>query len=312
MQPTDNSQVMHGSQETGFHPVFSGVLKRTKDIRDFKLGRVQAPVQRPASYMPAEFFAMNSVSQGRQPDCGGASGMNLLQLKRFYQKLVTAYENLSMRFLYAYEKSVDGYAGTDGTTIKAIGQALTTAGSSREELCQNDTLLSFTDFSNWNAVTPEAKADALPRKFSSYAFLENPTMESIKQAIFQNQAVILQVRLGNEWWTAANGSASYLEKDICPMRPPKPIVSGHFVVAGAYDENYIYFINSFGTSWGRNGFGYFGANYMPYVIEGLTIMDVAPEVLTPQQYTWFENILINIQTALNSISAQISQKVAKK
>lgn len=318
MQPTVNPQDTHGDVNTGFHSVFSGVhSRRQPSLKDFKLGRTQAPVSRPASYMPNEFFNMTSVSQGKQPDCGGAGGMNYLEYLRYCQLLsqvggpqTIVYENLSMRFLYDFEKSIDGFPGQDGTTIKAIGMALTVVGSCREELCQNDTTLSNKDFANWSTVSQAAKDDALPRKLNSYLFLDDLSMEGIKQAIFQNKAVVLEAKIGNEWYTAPNGNPSYLEADVCPIRPPKPVISAHFFVAGAYDENYIYFINSFGSNWGRHGFGYFGQNYIPYVTDGLVVSTTPPQVLTPTQYNWYESILISIQNVIDSIKASMKGRPA--
>ena len=109
--------------------------------------------------------------------------------------------------------------------------------------------------------------------------LNDLSFDGIKKAIYENGLVLLGVHVGNEWWTAPNGNSSWQEADILPLRPPKVRISGHAILAYGYDENYIYFRNSFGSTWGREGDGYFGANYASQVYEGWIFKDLAPEVV---------------------------------
>lgn len=144
----------------------------------------------------------------------------------------------------------------------------------------NDVTLAVPTYSNAALIPPEAFTVAKDRLVKSYVALTDLSFAGIKAAIAQNKVVLLGVKVGNEWWTAANGQTSWNPTAIFPLRPPANVVSGHAILAYGYDENYIYFRNSWSTEWGNNGNGFFGADYIPFVQEAWTFMDLAPEVVT--------------------------------
>jgi hypothetical protein len=53
------------------------------------------------------------------------------------------------------------------------------------------------------------------------------------------------------------------------------VVRGHLIVGHSYDEDNIYFLNSFGPTWGKKGHGWFGRNYMPWINDAGTLIDLA-------------------------------------
>jgi hypothetical protein len=286
-----------------------GVLPNPEDSRDFKLGSIQPPVAIPASFMPTGFFNLVAMMQDEQPACGGFSGDEMHKYLRSLKSGTV--EDLDPRFLYAAEKTLDGVPTQEGTTIRAIGQALIQYGSCLTSLFPDDTSLSVADYCNFSLVPQTAITDAATRKAANYFFLDDLSMNGIKQAIYLNNGAILEVKVGDEWWTAANGTTSWAAADILPLRPPATVVSGHFIFAGAYDANYIYFINSWSQEWGQNGFGFFGENYIPEVTTGLTLVEVPASVkqaLSAQQVTLAQQIITDIKEAATFIAKELQQK----
>jgi len=171
-------------------------------------------------------------------------------------------------------KTFDGYALTDGTDMRSIFKSIQNAGALDYRLFDNDTTLPLLTYSDRKTVSLEMRNKAKPHIAEPYAFVSDLTFSGLKRAIYQYKGVILLLKIGKEFWTNKEGKSSWKEKDILPLRPPEKIVSGHFVVAHSFDENRIYFSNSFSTDWGQKGHGYFEENYMPYVISAGTTIDV--------------------------------------
>jgi hypothetical protein len=124
-------------------------------------------------------------------------------------------------------------------------------------------------------TTPQMNADAALHKIAGgYAFQWAPTFQGIKDAIYQHKAVILAMNVGQEFWTNHNDQPSW-GVDIFPLQATFPATSGHFVLAYAYDENYIYFLNQWSDAWGKKGIGWFGVDYSHRVTQLGTAVDVS-------------------------------------
>jgi hypothetical protein len=234
-----------------------GALPRTPDRRDFKLGLSQAPVQVPAVYMP-DRSNIPKKFQGKWGTCGGHAGA----------MFVSILENLDLspKYLWKQIKKIDnwkqnGWSLNDGTDIRSIFKALQNTGVCHEALCPDNLQDSIEQYSDPAALTDPMLNDAYPHGVTSYAFTESPSWEQLRQAIFQTGAVVARLDIGDGWWV--NG---WSEAATCPLKLGNK-VGGHFVTLWGYDQSYIYFRNSWGTDWGRNGDGYFGRDYLPYVTE---------------------------------------------
>lgn len=235
-----------------------GGLEKPLDTRDIKLGAAAAPVYTfPPTLTNAQAWAQAVEYQGQQPACGAHSGSEL--------EGITRKSRYSPRWAWFDIKSFDQLPLDSGTNMRAVFQSVTKGrGSLDFSLLGNDVTLSEQDYAH-PAITPTMTANAAQTLGYGYGFIADLTFNGIKQFIANHGPCIILLQVGDEWWTAANGTGSWAEKDILPLGPPKLVVSGHFVVLHSYDENYIYFLNSWGNTWGRAGHGYFGANYMPFV-----------------------------------------------
>jgi len=242
---------------------FNGAIEKEPTEQDVLLGSFTQS-SRPDVYMP-DFLGIIEM-QGKRPACGAHSGQSLKQVLSNFRG--------SPRFLWNKIKQIDGYGASAGTDMLSIMKSLKNNGICFFDLIGNDVTLSDSDYAN-PTISNDINDEAKLHKIDTYAFEWNPTFESLKQAIYDHKAVIMLLRVGAEWWTKDNNLGnSWEEKDILPLRTNVPITSGHFVVAFAYDEKYIYFINEWSDTWGKKGIGYFGKEYMPRCIQIGTAVDL--------------------------------------
>lgn len=251
-----------------------GVLHE-EDTRDFPLGKLQAPVPYPEVFMQQNAWELPIFYQGDQPACGAHAGA-------WFKMLLDSYEskprNYTPRFTWADIKSFDKISVDSGTDIRSIMKSLANSGASDFLPIGNDVDMPRQEYAK-PKITPEIRQAALPRLIDKYAFDESPTWDSLRRAIHLNRGAIIRIVVGEEFWTNVQGVSSWKEKDILPLRKPKQVISGHFVVAHSYDEKYVYFSNSFSDLWGRNGHGYFDKSFMPCVTTLATAVDVPDTVL---------------------------------
>lgn len=282
---------------------------------DWHLGMLPAPTGVPDTYTPSEFYQLKALMQGKEPACGGFSLAQALQYLLFLQTRNPI--ALSPRFAYMAEKSLDGLPNEDGTTIQAIGKAAKNLGVCLDTLVTNDVTLPSSQYQDISQASPAAKQDALTRAEWNYFLLNDLSFSGIKAAIYANKAIILQLTIGNEWWTDLNGNISWAAKDILPVRPPTSPVSDHFIVLGSYDS-LIHFINHWSQAWGNNGFGSFGENYLPFIRAGLAIKKVPPEIkqtlpqpTPPAEKTIIQQILSKLSQVLILMRQRLGQAMIK-
>ncbi len=231
---------------------FTGALESPQDSRDLPLGKVQAPVAVPTEFLP-DYSALPIYYQNGVPACGGHAGAWLANGFQFIEdgKVV----KLSPRFVYALCKKIDGIPATDGTYMRAIFKVLREYGVCEDKYFPNDITLPVAEYADWTLIPPEAYENAKKYKIKSYAFVDDKSKQGLKQAIYQNKFVLI------------------LKKPWIPTNP-----SGHFFVANGYKTN-IRYANSFGTTWGENGYGWLTDEDIPKVIEAGTAVDLEPEDL---------------------------------
>ena len=290
-------------------------------IHPIDLVRAATPSARPSTYLPEPFFALPVLMQGFTSQCGGYSLAQLIT----YLKAAND-PKLSGSFDYAFEKTVDGYPNQDGTTISAIGKAGNLTGSCLDSLFPDDGMLSTSPqaivTTPWASANQQARQDALSRLLGQPFLLTDLSIDGIHQASYENQAVILEVELGSEWYTAPNGAESWAAADVLPIRPPKTVIDSHFILVAPYDEpnDRTWFCNSWSATWAQNGFGYFNSNYAPFIKAGVAFRTVPPSVATvlnnealptPQKQQIIQTILEDIEQALGLIRHEIGSSPVK-
>lgn len=272
---------------------------RVKDTRDFYLHEIQDHINRPLVLMQ-DIYDLPMKAQRNQKACGPHSAA---WYKSYQEKIETGKVfDFSPRFGHTMVKHIDGRGANEGTDLRSLMKLLHSVGLCDEALLENDVDLTPEEYADFKLITEAMLLNAYPRIIGNYAFLKYLDFESLKQAIYQNGAVIVLLATGAPWWTSQDGSFSYDEKDILPLRTPDICLDDHFVVLHSYDEDWIYFANSNGILWGRNGHGYFGENYIPYIKEGAVSVDLDDDQLHYMKHkNIFEQIVILFEQFKNLI-----------
>jgi len=270
----------------------------------------------PLTYNDPKFFSTPILMQGKSPECGGFSLAFVLE----YLNSVST--PLSGSFSYAYEKTVDGVPNSDGTTIKALGDAAQSAGSCLLNLFTDDGNTTANPQGNstlYSTATAQAIADALTRAGWLPMFLNDLSWSGLQSAISKYGVVILEAEVGAQWWTSQYGKTipvgqtSWSANDLFPLVPPSPVVDSHFfVLGGTYNPTEIYFANSWSTEWGQGGFGWLGQNYLPFIQNAIVFYKIPP-VVQPKVNTVVSDTTLTptqknsiIQAIINDIEQEIT------
>jgi hypothetical protein len=239
-----------------------------EDARD--LGLITGAVPHvPKTFLNQKAWELPIFYQGHQPACGAHAGAWLAMLLEEDRKFVA-----SPKATWKDIKTFDGYAISSGTDMRSIfksikkpdGKSLNAAGVLSIEKMANNIEVSLGEYANAKELTAQLRKLMATKGIDKYGFINAPlNFQQIKDAIWLNSGVIALIRVGEEFWTDKKGKTSWAEKDLMPLRTPKRIVSGHFIVLHSFDEKNIYFANSFSDRWGKKGHGWFKENYLPFI-----------------------------------------------
>lgn len=293
-----------------------GVIPYQRTGKELRLA--SAPVGLPvgvSTYQDDPFFNTTVLMQSQSPECGGFS-------LGFALEYLDGAPKLSGSFSYAYEKTVDGVPDTPGTTIEAVGEAAQNAGSCLYDLFPDDgTQEPFTAATPFSEASPEAKSDGLLKAGWIKVYLDDLSWQGIQNAILKYKVVLVEAKVGNEWWTSQYGKVipvgqtSWNKEDILPIKPPATVIDSHFfVLGGRFNPTEIWFANSWSPEWGAAGFGYFGPDYIPFIQNAFILYKVPPSVqliqnhqqLTPIEKTsLIQQIINDLEGIVTDIKAEI-------
>lgn len=222
----------------------------------------------PAVYMP-DYSSIPVYYQRQLPTCGANAGT-------FLSDVLNARVG-SPRGLWIRMREIDGLAPTDGSALSTIGQALKLDGVVDLNLLPDDTTLTPQEYMIPSVLTPEMNLNAITAGIDSLTVYTAPfSIAQIKQLIYSNKAVIALVKCGTGWWTK-NGNVDWTT-DLFPVQLGT-FSDDHYVVLVGYDQNYIYFRNSWSNAWGKVGIGYFDSTYLANVVQiGVGNMKTTPSV----------------------------------
>lgn len=221
--------------------------------------------------------------QNQEPCCGA--------------DLLTQYLNVifggvySPMFVWKNIRKLDGLPASSGSNSLTLGKEAKTIGACDLALMPDNSTLSNADYASYQGITTDLLNNALKNGLvASYAFIENPTMQQIKDNIYQHKAVGLRVACGDGWWTNANGIGSWAAKDVLPLHVGN-YVDDHFILATGFDETTVLGPNSWSIAWGNNGMYYFNQSYIPFVRELIIFVPpVTPVTPTPATYQFLKDI----------------------
>lgn len=290
-----------------------GAIPYQRTGAELRVGAAGAPAPVQAPYSDPTFFQQPILMQGTTPECGGYSLAFVLAY------LLNQQQKLSGSFAYAFEKTIDGVPKIPGTTIKAIGEAAQSEGTCLDSLFPDDggALNPEGIPTSFGEASVSAMKDALTRSGFVPLFLTDLSWNGLQAAISKYKTVIVEAQVGDEWYTAPDGTISWAATDVLPLRPPKKVTDDHFfALGGKFNALETWFANSWSPEWGANGFGYFGTNYVPYIKNAIvlykppaSIQAIAGYSAMPQanKIVLIQQIIDDIEEAVGLFADEVGQ-----
>lgn len=215
------------------------------------------------------------LMQGFQPCCVEAAVCAYME---YYFLMKTGiYTPLSFRYLATLTAQKDGinYV-TGGTNLAVALQIAKDTGVCTEATYPSNITISPSEFVMPSLIPQAAHDEAASHKIPDFKILEDITWAGINAAIQEYKLVLIGLYLDKEWYLSNVPNVNPL-----PLPPPlgmtDPSISKHMTLSYGFDANYRYMRNSFGTTFGNAGDGYYTHAYQPYIFSGAVIID--PSVL---------------------------------
>lgn len=191
--------------------------------------------------------------QGQLGSCTANALLGAYEFEMLKQKEPLA--NLSRLFLYYQERAKEGTVSTDSGAEIQDGVWVLQAGTG---VC-SESLWSY-DISQFTvAPSPAALADAGNHHVVTAQRLSG-SLDDLRQTLVNGTPVVFGIEVFSEMMSDAVASTG-----IVPMpTPDEQAEGGHAICLAGYDDSskLFKFRNSWGTSWGDNGYGYLPYDYV--------------------------------------------------
>lgn len=265
-----------------------GAIPSPKDYRsDIVQEAVLAaisPVELPAA-LQTDFQKLGILYQRLIPACVSHAVAEAMKL--WWYLKTGQIVNFSPRFLdvmYQRIMNIDPATDTGGRMPQVVLKIAQTYGCATEATIVNDTTLSIASYRDQASLTAQALAEAAQYKIPGYVPVSVDPF-AIKQNIALYGALITLMQIGSEWWTAQNGSISWAQADIDPVRPPQTVISGHEVLVSGWNAaDLMHLVNSWSTAWAQNGESDFiFGEWQKNIVEMWAIADVPAATLKEVQ-----------------------------
>jgi len=192
--------------------------------------------------------------QGNEGTCAGFMGAGLKEFQE-WREYGKKYD-FSERWIYEWAKVEDEFPGEsyEGTTIRGIMKALAKHGICPEEL--------------WPYVPgkrgepdEQAASRAYPFRIKKYRSLTIPEkdMRLIQRGLHETGPIALGVAVHSTWFDVGKDG-------IIKPSSSQDILGYHAILAVAYDEKFLKFKNSWGISWGAQGYGFLEWEFAMFIL----------------------------------------------
>lgn len=223
----------------------TGLLNKDPlDTRDYLLSSAQPlSVALPENYILRD----KQTPVQNQQNFGICYSMAATGIAEFWNSAeYSTFINLSERFTAHYTKTLSGLWDQQGDYFRYAVKAICDYGICKEEKWPNDFDLTWHDFIR--TKPPETiKKEAEEFKGKTYWRVDGK-LENIKQAIYQNKTGVL---VGMGWFSSYNATPI---NGLLPM--PSGTQSGHAIICVGWENNKLWFKNSWGINWGNQGYFY--------------------------------------------------------
>jgi hypothetical protein len=212
--------------------------------------------------------------QSKEPACVNFLVALIMQI-HFYKKTGKII-NFSPRFGDVLCKKYDGQPITGGTYIRLAFKLAAQYGMATTATVPNDVTLPIEQYRNQAILTPAAYAEAAQYKIPGY--IQVP-LNNMKDFIYSFGLIGTARWIGDEWFTAPNGTSSWTDSDIDPLRPPKQVISGHITGDFGWSGNLHRLRNSWSSAWANKGNAdYDITQWLPFITESWVIAEVPADL----------------------------------
>jgi len=242
-------------------PFATGYIPDKFDSRDYKLSSISnnkisnkqrvdytnemSPVKNQGNLGSCVGFAVSAMVEWQQQQ----EYLKEKQEGSTYKRDKDHYD-LSEQWIYYKAKEIDGFDdNTEGTTIRAAMKVLNKQGVPTEKGWKyNDSAVNEPEF--W------AKSTARWNKSKSYYKIE--TIKEMKETLQKIGPYVAGVLVYPEWGSPSNNGYINYPSNIYDY------LGGHAICIVAYDDNKkrFKFKNSWGRSWGNEGYGWLSYRYI--------------------------------------------------
>lgn len=227
------------------------------DERDFLMSEILEK----AEELPLEFFLQPQMLEVQRQNWGTCTSHAVDAVKEFQEKV-----KLSQRFIYYNTKRESGLWNIEGDYLRNACKAVTKYGAPLEVFFPDTKESSWEEYIQIRPSLVTYKR-AEQYKGQSYYRVED-NLESFRQAIFKSKSPIATgMRWNRAYKSDKNGKL--------PL-PTGKKTQGHAVCCVGWTDNKLWFRNSWGKSWGNEG--YF---YIPFIEfneheiwDGWTLVDI--------------------------------------
>jgi len=259
----------------------TGLLgKNSVDIRDYLLSSIQPTKVE----LPSEFDLRSQQSPVQNQDglgvcySFGVAGIGeYWNTKEYHQSI-----NLAERFIVYYTKKISGLWDIQADFLRNALKSFCDYGSPLEK--------DYPFSSNWEDYKKEPPTEIIKKaeEYKGKTFWSvGKDLESVKQAVFQNQCPAF---IGMPWYVSYNKPES---DGRLPL--PSGNKSGHAISGGYWTKEKVWFKNSWGKNWGKDGYFYIPFNdFSKYEIWDVSILLDLPRPQTINEGWVAENYLRKI------------------
>lgn len=229
----------------GFNiPAELDALPDPLDFRDrmFQASLVEVPIRIPLeSYLEAQVPILDQGTEGACTGFGLAAVANYLLRRR---KVVRDADSVSPRMFYNIAKRYDEWPGEAYSGSSARGAM---KGWHKHGVC-SDALWAYQKDVNRSVLTNARVADAARRPLGAYYRVNHQDVVAMHTALAEVGVLYATATVHDGWSTiTAKGMIKWTGKQT--------VLGGHAFAIVAYDERGFWIQNSWGTGWGRKGFG---------------------------------------------------------